>query len=115
VIELVSLAVFTVEYGLRVWVAAEHTPFRHLSPARARWNYLRSPFGIIDLIAVLPFWLAFVLPPDFRVLLVFRMLRFLKLARYSTGMRSLLDAIYSERRALFGCVVILMGATLLSA
>src|SRR4051812_11348633 len=59
VIELISLAVFTVEYGLRLWVAVEHAPYRHLSPVRARWNYVRSPFGIIDLIAVLPFWLAF--------------------------------------------------------
>src|SRR5437763_6533068 len=115
IVELISLAVFTIEYGLRVWAAAEHASYQHLSAARASWNYVRSPLGIIDLITVLPFWLAFALPPDVRVLLVFRMLRFLKLARYSTGMRSLLDAIYSERRALFGCVVILMGATLLAA
>ena len=106
---------FTVEYALRVWVASEHTAHRHLSAASARWNYVRSAFGIIDLIAVLPFWFAFALPPDFRVLPVLRMLRFLKLGRYSPGMRSLLDAIFSERRALFACMVILMGATLLSA
>jgi len=37
------------------------------------------------------------------------------LARYSPAMRSLLDALYSERRALFGCFVILLGATLLAA
>ena len=55
------------------------------------------------------------LAADFRVLLVLRMLRFLKLGRYSPGMRSLLDAIFSERRALFACMVILMGATLFSA
>jgi voltage-gated potassium channel len=30
-------------------------------------------------------------------------------------MRSLLDALYSERRALFGCFVILLGATLVAA
>jgi len=46
---------------------------------------------------------------------VFRIVRFLKLARYSPAMRSLLDALYSERRALFGCFVILLGATLLAA
>jgi hypothetical protein len=37
------------------------------------------------------------------------------LARYSPAMRSLLDALYNERRALFGCFVILIGATLLVA
>jgi len=65
--------------------------------------------------AVLPFWFAVVLPADVRVLLVFRIVRFLKLARYSPAMRSLLDAVYGERRALFGCFVILVGATLVAA
>ena len=64
---------------------------------------------------MLPFWFAFVLPTDLRVLLMFRIMRFLKLARYSPGMRSLLDALYAERRALFGCFIILLGATLISA
>jgi voltage-gated potassium channel len=110
-IELLSLVVFTIEYGLRVWVAAEHAPHRHSSERKARWEFVSSPLGVIDLLAVLPFWFAFVLPADLRVLLV----RFLKLARYSPAMRSLLDALYSERRALFGCFVILLGATLVAA
>jgi len=114
-IELVSLVVFTIEYGLRVWVAAEHAPQAHVSEHAARWAFIRSPFGLIDLMAVLPFWFAVVLPADVRVLLVFRIVRFLKLARYSPAMRSLLDAVYGERRALFGCFVILVGATLVAA
>ena len=109
-IELLSLVVFTIEYALRVWVAAEHAPARHSSERTARWKFVSSPLGVIDLLAVLPFWLAFLVPVDLRVLLVFRMGRFLKLARYSPAMRSLLDALYNERRALFGCFVILIGA-----
>ncbi len=70
---------------------------------------------MIDLLAVLPFWLALVVPLDLRMVLVFRIVRFLKLARYSPAMRSLLDALYAERRALFGCFVILIGATLFAA
>src|ERR1700745_1190369 len=114
-IEFLSLVVFTIEYGLRVWVAAERAPHRHSSERKARWEFISSPLGVIDLLAVLPFWFAFVLPADLRVLLVFRMVRFLKLARYSPALRSLLEALYSERRALFGCVVILAGAALISA
>src|SRR6516162_799539 len=114
-IELLSLVVFTIEYALRVWVAAERAPHRHSSERKARWEFISSPLGVIDLLAVLPFWFAFVLPGDLRVLLVFRMVRFLKLARYSPAMRSLLDALYNERRALFGCFVILLGATLVAA
>ena len=66
---------------------------------RARMKYALSAAGIIDLIAVLPFWFTMVLPTDFRFVLVFRMVRFFKIARYSPAMRSLLDVLYNERRA----------------
>jgi voltage-gated potassium channel len=114
-LELFSLVVFTVEYGLRMWVAAEHAPYRRGAAWKARMRYATSPAGVIDLLAVLPFWFAFALPSELKILLVFRIVRFLKLARYSPGMRSLLDVLYAERRALFGCLVILIGATLLAA
>jgi voltage-gated potassium channel len=54
-------------------------------------------------------------PSELRVILIFRIVRFLKLARYSPAIRSLLDALYSERRALFGCVIILLGTALIAA
>lgn len=114
-IELLSLVVFTFEYGLRMWVAVEHAPYLHSDGWKARLKYATSPIGVIDLFAVLPFWLAFVLPAELKILLVFRIIRFLKLTRYSPGMRSLLDVLYAERRALFGCVVILIGSTLVAA
>jgi voltage-gated potassium channel len=49
------------------------------------------------------------------VLQIFRMVRFFKLARYSPAMRSLLDVLYRERRALFGCLVIAMGGAVVAA
>ena len=114
-IEIFSLIVFTVEYGLRLWVAIEHGPHRHLAPLRARLKYAFSPAGLVDLVAVLPFWFALVLPDDLRILLVFRIVRFFKIARYSPAMRSLLDVLYRERRALFGCLVITLGSALVAA
>ncbi|HZL62823.1 MAG TPA: cyclic nucleotide-gated ion channel [Pseudolabrys sp.] len=114
-IEIFSLVVFTVEYGLRLWVAIEHGPHRHLAAMHSRLKYALSPAGIVDLIAVLPFWFAFVLPDDLRLLLVLRIVRFFKFARYSPAMRSLLDVLYRERRALFGCLVITMGSALVAA
>ena len=114
-IEYISLVVFTLEYALRLWSAIEHGPHHHLVPAQARLKYALSAPGIVDLISVLPFWLALVLSTDFRFILVFRMVRLFKIARYSPAMRSLLDVLYSERRALFGCLVIGMGAALVAA
>jgi voltage-gated potassium channel len=114
-VEIVSTIVFTLEYALRIWAAAEHAPYRKMSSGRARLRYILSTDGLIDLVSMLPFWLAFVVPFEFRVILLLRVVRFLKLARYSPAMRSLLDALYAERRALFGCVFILFGATLITA
>jgi voltage-gated potassium channel len=110
IIEWLSLILFTAEYLLRVWVAADNG-----HDLGARLKYVLSPIGIVDLLAVAPFWIGLFSDADLRFLLVFRMVRFLKLARYSPGMRSLLDALYTERRALFGCLVIVMGATLVAA
>jgi voltage-gated potassium channel len=114
-IEYVSLIVFTLEYGLRVWTAVEHGPYRHMPQARARLAYMLSPAGLIDLVAVAPFWLVMVVPGSLRVLLVFRIVRFFKIARYSPAMRSLFDVLYSERRTLFGCLVITLGSALVAA
>jgi len=114
-IEFFSLLVFTIEYALRLWAAVEHGPHRHMSAARSRMKYVLSAAGIVDLVAVLPFWFAMALPGDLRFVLVFRMVRFFKFARYSPAMRSLLDVLYNERRALFGCLVIALGSALVAA
>jgi voltage-gated potassium channel len=114
-VEFVSLVVFSAEYVLRLWCAVEHGPNRHFSPLRARMKYALSPAGIIDLAAVLPFWLGALLPSELRVLQVFRIVRFFKIARYSPAMRSLIDVLYRERRALFGCLVIMLGTALVTA
>ncbi|MFL6799523.1 MAG: cyclic nucleotide-gated ion channel [Xanthobacteraceae bacterium] len=114
-VELVSLLVFTAEYVLRVWSAVERRSEPGRPAWRARWSYMRSASGLVDLLAVLPFWLALLFPSDLRSLVVVRAMRFLKITRYSTAMRSLLDVIYRERRALFGCIVILLGTTFIAA
>ena len=113
-VELFSLAVFTVEYGLRLWVAIE-TARTAIQRPYAWSKYALSPAGLVDLVVVLPFWFALVLPDDLRVLLVFLIVRFFKIARYSPAMRSLLDVLYRERRALFGCLVITLGTALVAA
>jgi voltage-gated potassium channel len=114
-VEYAAFAIFSAEYAARLWVAAEHPPWRRLGALRAALRSSISPAGLIDLAAILPFWLSFVVSTDFRIVLVLRLVRFFKLSRYSPAMRSLLDALYSERRALFGCFVILCGATLVAA
>ncbi len=95
-IEYVSLAAFTLEYIARIWVAADHAPYRHLPAYVARRKYILSGAGIVDLISVVPFWFGLLVPADLRAILVLRVIRFLKIARYSPAMRSLLDVLYAS-------------------
>lgn len=113
-IEWTATFVFSLEYAARLWSAAEH-PLLKRGAFFGRLRFVTSFSGLIDLAAILPFWLSFFIASDFRILLVLRLVRFFKLTRYSPAMRSLLDALYSERRALGGCFVILFGTALIAA
>ena len=114
-LEWLALLIFSLEYAARLWAAAEHPPWRGLGPIRSRLQFAASPAGLVDLMAILPFWLSLMVAADLKVFLVLRLLRFFKLTRYSPAMSSLLEALNAERRALLGCFVILFGATLMAA
>ncbi|MHC1950259.1 ion transporter [Bradyrhizobium sp. UFLA06-06] len=112
-IEIAAVIAFALEYAARLWSVVGHS-LRDMTPARARLEYAFSALGVIDLLAFLPSAIALAIG-DKTALVLFGMLPFLKLVRYSTAMRSLLAALHAERRTLFGCVVILTGAVLLFA
>ncbi|WLB85222.1 MULTISPECIES: cyclic nucleotide-gated ion channel [Bradyrhizobium] len=112
-IEIAAVIAFALEYAARLWSVVGHS-LRDMTPARARLEYAFSALGVIDLLAFLPSAIALAIG-DKTTLVLFGMLPFLKLVRYSTAMRSLLAALHAERRTLFGCVVILTGAVLLFA
>ena len=108
--EIFSVMVFTAEFFARWWIADLQVPLRHRGRWSARLRYLVHPSAIIDLLAVLPFYIGLFVPAgDLRFLRVFRLVRFLKLARYSPGLGSLWNAIRSESRALIATFVVMMG------
>ncbi len=113
--DLASILIFTIEYVSRLWVCTEHPPFRGLSPLRARLKFARSPLMIVDLLAIAPFYLSFLLPMDLRVLRILRLLRFFKLARFSPAFNTMLRVLARERSALMGVVIVLMGMVIISA
>ncbi|QIB35500.1 cyclic nucleotide-gated ion channel [Ancylobacter pratisalsi] len=113
--ELFSLAVFAIEYVMRVWVAPENPRYRGLSDRQARLVYIRTPAAIIDLIAWLPFVLTMFFGINLRTLAILRLLRFVKLARYSPGMQSLFEVLHSERQSLTACFWLLAASVLISA
>lgn len=77
--DLVSVIIFSVEYVLRVWSSNHEEKYKH--PVWGRLKYMASPAAIIDLLAILPFFLHAIFKFDLRVLRMLRLLRFLRLFR----------------------------------
>jgi len=63
---------------------------------------------IIDVLAILPWYLHQIVPMDLRVLRVLRLFRLLKLARYSPALQTLKRVVVHEYRALLGALVVMM-------
>jgi len=79
IFDVLSVAIFTVEYLLRLYLAPEDEEFK--ARRNARFSYVLSPFALIDFLAVAPFYLQAFIPVDLRVLRFLRLLRILKLFR----------------------------------
>lgn len=85
--EYISVSVFTLEYMLRIWCCTVKRSYRH--PFGGRLRYASSGESIIDVLSILPTWLQFTLLIDTRVLRLlklFRMVRVLKIGRYSQAL-----------------------------
>jgi len=93
-IEWFFTAIFTLEYGLRIWC----------SPNRKR--YAISTFGIVDLIAILPTYIAFYIPDASSLLIVrliriLRIFRVLRLFRFLSEANVLARSLRNSRRKIF--------------
>jgi voltage-gated potassium channel len=112
--ELFSVAIFTIEYFARVWSCIDLKENGESSPLMSRIKYMLSPIALIDLIAILPFYLSLYLTIDLRFLRVLRLLRLFKLTRYSPALGALLDVVQKESEALVAAIVVLLMMLVLS-
>lgn len=99
VVEVVSIAIFTVEYLARCLLC------------RPMWRYALSFYGIIDLLSILPFFLCAGLDlRSARALRLMRLFRLFKLTRYSKAARRYRHAfaIAKEELVLFGCAALIV-------
>lgn len=110
-----SVAVFTVEYLARIWCVVEYPHLKHEAPLKARIGYMFRPIAFIDLVSILPFYLGNIFGIDLRGLRILRLMRIFKLARYSPAIETLGRAVYNERRALWGTLIIMICLILFSS
>lgn len=117
--ERVSVACFTLEFLLRLWARGAAYSSENGGPRRGRFEYLISFHGIIDLLAIAPFYMQMLFPGlDLRILRSLRLLRILKISRYNSALEDLICAILDEKRAFVAalyilCILIVLSSTLM--
>ncbi|MFT6337939.1 MAG: voltage-gated potassium channel [Saprospiraceae bacterium] len=99
IFELISVIVFTLEYILRFWTA-EYEKYKKPLLGSEKLQFVISKYGIIDLVAILPFYLPLLFALDLRVLRIlrlFRLLRIFKLGRLSKSLKTI-NSVLKETR-----------------
>lgn len=116
IFEVITVVVFTIEYLLRIWTADLLFP----ESKHPRLKYVFSFMAIIDLLAILPFYLPFI-SADLRFLRMmrlfrlFRLLRVFKLGRYFEALQIIVKVIKTSGPQLIMSVVICFFVMLFSA
>ncbi len=101
VFEVFSITIFTAEYVLRLWSSSSQKDFSNRFTGR--FKFAATPFAIIDLVAILPFFIPLVFAIDLRVVRILRFLRIiriLKVGRYSESMKTLGNVLKSKKEEL---------------
>ena len=114
-IEIFTVVIFSLEYVGRLYSCCEMPKYQE--PIVGRIKYMFTLGALIDLVAVLPFFigLAFHEEFDLRFLRVFRLSRLLKITRYTGTLNTMYKAIYRERRVLFAAAFMMVLLVILTA
>ncbi len=113
--EYFSIAIFTLEYLLRVWSCIDLDESDPRPFFKQRLAYICTPMALIDLLAIIPFYLSLFISLDLRFLRVVRILRVFKLTRYSVAMQLLLQVFKDEQRSFVAAFSILFTLLIIAA
>ena len=114
--ELISVIIFSLEYLLRLWAVVEDPRYQH--PIFGRLRYSITFFALVDLLAILPFYLPMFVRVDLRTLRVLRLLRLarlVKLGRYSTALGTFTSVLRNKREQLLVSMAILLLLVIVSS
>jgi len=112
--EFASVAVFTIEYVLRVWSCTVSPGYA--GAIRGRLRFMLTPLAIIDLVAILPFYLPLASTNllFLRSVRLFRFLRIAKAARYSKALQAF-GAVISRKKEQLVVAFVLLSLALVFA
>ena len=115
-VEIVTTAVFAVDYVLRVWTARCLYPT--LTPGKATVRYVSSIGGLIDLASFLPTFLPVFFPSGmvaFRMFRVVRIFRLFRINAYYDSLHVITEVLRSKRQQLLSSVFIILTLMLASS
>lgn len=116
VFEWFSSIFFTIEYVIRVWICVEMPQYSH--PIKGRLRYAVSLMALVDLIAILPFYLPYFIKTDLRIvraIRMFRLLRLLKMGRYAYAVQTLGAVISRKREEMAIAIFVTVLLTIISS
>ncbi len=114
--EFYCIIVFTLEYVLRVWSSGARYAKSQGGSWKGRREYIFSFFGLVDLLATLPYYLQMFFPgADLRAIRVVRMLRIFKLSHYNSALEDLYSAVRDERQSFVAALYILAIAIVVTS
>jgi len=96
---LFSIIIFTIEYLLRLYVSDLTYPAR--TKIKSAFKFIFSAYGLIDLLAIVPFYLPMLIKMDLRFLRAIRLIRFLrilKVNRYNDSL-NLIWTVVKEKKS----------------
>lgn len=106
--EIFFVAAFSLEFVVRFWSTPDSTR-----------KFLRDPFNIIDILSILPFYIEMVLTLfvaaglidlDLRILRAFRLMRMMKMGRFSSDLQLLAEGLQRSTQSLMLlCATLILG------
>lgn len=102
IFDIFSVVIFSIEYLLRIYVSDLTYPAKNKLSSVLK--FVLSTYGIIDLLAILPFYAPFLIKVDLRFLRILRLVRFLrvfKISRYNTTLKLIGDVFREKKNDLY--------------
>jgi voltage-gated potassium channel len=113
--EIFSVCIFTVEYILRLWSCVESERYKH--HIKGRLGFVFSVWGLIDLLAILPFFATyFVKDLGFiRILRLLRMLRLFRVSKYFHALIVIQRVVKEKQEELILSIVFIIFTLIISS